>query len=662
MEQLGLSARVKEDVEAAANAVRRNPKDVSKVGDLGMLFYNAACPMAAARCFDYAAGLAPTVMRWRYYLGLSQKAAYNSAEAAVAFESARKLDPKYAPILVELAGSRIKADIPAARELYQKAVDLNPREPRAYYGLGECASLRGDQATAIANYQKALALAPTFAEAHQSLARSLDATGKADDAKRHRTFRGLGGPPPTSGDPLLVELLSRATAGAQLLDLAQVLTDAGKVDQAIVTLQTAVTKDGSDLAARGALGMLLEMTGQADEAVQQFRAILSQRPNESVAVLNLAKALTDARNYDEAEPFYQEVLSAESKNSRACLLYGWHLLRRGRGPDAATFFEKSVRLRPDDPENHIALALGLACLQRHEAAVDQYRRAMMLRTASDDMFPRFMWRLVEVLMEQYRSATEMAQDATTATLPRSLLGLADSLEVKQMPSEAARARNYPELILRHATTAARGGLYGDALEYVRLAMTDEGKKGDATIIGELKKAVAKEPRDVAVHHLLAIALVDTGDVNAAKEQWRTLVETEPKFPLAYIGLALETMREKNFPEARRVLEEGLKHEPESPWLANALAWILATAPDAAVRDGPQAVTWAKKACAATRNKNPVLLDTLAAAHGAAGNFHEAVRTEQEALRQAGEIGQTTSIPVYRERLELYGNNQPYVQK
>lgn len=660
LEQVGLQHTVKKAIDEAMMALRGSPTDASKAGDLGMVYYNAGCPQAAASCFEYAAGLEQKSMRWRYYLGLSHLAVYNTSAAAAAFERARELDPQYAPILVELAGLRIKSDVTAARQLFQQATERNAREPRAHFGLGECARLSKDFAAAIPHYQKALDLAPTYAEAHQSLARCLEATGKNAEAKRHRAFRVQGGSPPSAQDPLLVELLSRATAGSQLIDLARALTEAGKVDQAIETLETVVAKDGSDLIARGALGLLLDFTGQQREAVQQFRAILEKQPNDFSSVLNLAKALTDAGEFEEGERYYLEVLNSEPRNSRALSLFGWHLLGCGRIAEAGKYFERWVQLKPDEPESHLALALALTCMKRYEAAADQYRRAQMLKTGEGDTFARFLWSLAEVLMKQQKVI--VSEGETAAASLRSIDSLADALDVKQMPSEAAAARAFHAVLLRRAVASARAGQFANGLGYVRLGLADEENKSEARIIDELKKTLAAKPEDFSVQHLLAIALMEIGERSAAKEQWRMIMEVQPKFVLAYIAMAVESMYENDFAQARGYLEKGLQHEPESPWLANALAWVLATCPKDEQRDGAGAVRWAQKACNATGYKNPVFLDTLAASHAATGNFAEAVRVEGEAIRFSSEIGQTSSIPVYRERLELYEKKKPYVQR
>ena len=64
-----------------------------------------------------------------------------------------------------------------------------------------------------------------------------------------------------------------------------------------------------------------------------------------------------------------------------------------------------------------------------------------------------------------------------------------------------------------------------------------------------------------------------------------------------------------------------------PALAS-LAWLLATAPEAALRDADQAIRLAERAAELTGRRDASALDVLAAAYAAAGQFDRAVDTAQ----------------------------------
>jgi len=100
--------------------------------------------------------------------------------------------------------------------------------------------------------------------------------------------------------------------------------------------------------------------------------------------------------------------------------------------------------------------------------------------------------------------------------------------------------------------------------------------------------------------------------------------------------------------------------PETAEYANALAWLLATCPDAKIHDGKEAVHFALKAVSIDRNAQ--YLDTLAAAQARKGDFKQAVETQQAALDllRKDKASQET-IKEFTARLSLYTAGKPYTQ-
>ena len=71
--------------------------------------------------------------------------------------------------------------------------------------------------------------------------------------------------------------------------------------------------------------------------------------------------------------------------------------------------------------------------------------------------------------------------------------------------------------------------------------------------------------------------------------------------------------------------------PRSALAHNNLAWFLATCPEAAFRNGAEALAHAKSACELTKWKNADYLDTLAAAYAEIGDFDQAVKYVKDAI-------------------------------
>ena len=131
------------------------------------------------------------------------------------------------------------------------------------------------------------------------------------------------------------------------------------------------------------------------------------------------------------------------------------------------------------------------------------------------------------------------------------------------------------------------------------------------------------------------------------------------FALGQIGAALaaEGKPEQAFERYR----EALRLQPDMPEVLNNLAWLLATAKDARLRNGAEAVQAALRACELTQYQQPLFVGTLAAAYAEAGRFEEARQAAQQAIALAEAVGQAELGARNRELLRMDQASQPYRQ-
>lgn len=115
---------------------------------------------------------------------------------------------------------------------------------------------------------------------------------------------------------------------------------------------------------------------------------------------------------------------------------------------------------------------------------------------------------------------------------------------------------------------------------------------------------------------------------------------------------------KNYSAARAEDERAVRSNKRSETFNNDLAWLLATCPDARVRDGGLAVRYAKTACELGGSHDPEMLDTLAAAEAEAGQFDLAAQDEQRAIA----LSKKDRLAGAQKRLSLYQNHQPYHER
>jgi len=104
------------------------------------------------------------------------------------------------------------------------------------------------------------------------------------------------------------------------------------------------------------------------------------------------------------------------------------------------------------------------------------------------------------------------------------------------------------------------------------------------------------------------------------------------------------------------LQTALRLEPQNKETSNNLAWLLATCPEAALRDGKKAVQYATRACELGSWKDGWIVDTLAAACAETGDYRQAVTWQEKALALSRDEDERIEMARH---LKLYQEGKPY---
>lgn len=126
---------------------------------------------------------------------------------------------------------------------------------------------------------------------------------------------------------------------------------------------------------------------------------------------------------------------------------------------------------------------------------------------------------------------------------------------------------------------------------------------------------------------------------------RTLAVTEGNYIIQY-NLAVHYREQQRWQEAMEAYEATLAMAPGYYKALNNLAYLLAAAPHQELRAPERALELAARALQARGGPDPALLDTLAAAQAASGDFEKALQTLDRAAgiaRAAGLVGLASEI-------------------
>lgn len=296
---------------------------------------------------------------------------------------------------------------------------------------------------------------------------------------------------------------------------------------------------------------------------------------------------------------------------------GMLLAQQGRQDEAIEALERSVQYTPDSGFALMTLGNTLVQAGRSQEAVTYMERARALDPSRLDvrlalgtaLMSQQRWREAE---EHLRAAVEIDPASWLAHV-----GLAT----------AARMRGDLDLAVRHYEAALELNPQQSDVRFYLLASLAQQRRWEG-VLRHAEHALRLDSRDANAHVFIGRALAAQGaDAEQTLARYRTALEYQPGH--------VEAQRE--------------------------LAWLLATYPDPAVRDGAVAVHFAEQAARTTKRQDAAVLDVLAAAQAEAGRFAEAAATAGVALELAGAAGERELAGEIESRRRLYREQRPYRQ-
>jgi len=340
------------------------------------------------------------------------------------------------------------------------------------------------------------------------------------------------------------------------------------------------------------------------------------RPTISFLLLLTLGALSwrQCRDYRDIETLWRTTIARNPDCWMAYSNLGSFLSAHGDANEAIADFRKALEIWPNQSKDHNNLGKALVQKGRIAEAMDHFQTA--LRISPDDPDT-----------ESNIGAASLQQgdaDEAISHLWRA---------VEKWPRHAQGHINLGNALLQN-------------------------REIDAAI-AEYEKTLALPFDHAESHYSIGTALRQKGDVEEAIVHYRKALELRPDYANAHNNLANALRQQGRTEEAVHEYEAALKSEPDSILAGNNLAWILATSPNASVRDGAKAVQLAQRANRLSGGSDPIILHTLAAAYAENRQFSEAVNAAQRALELADANGVASLAESLRSKLALYQAETPY---
>jgi tetratricopeptide (TPR) repeat protein len=433
-------------------------------------------------------------------------------------------------------------------------------------------------------------------------------------------------------------------------DVAAALTQKGDYAAAILEWTKALALGDDDPRAYNNFGVSLEGANRVTDAIAQYRHALALNPDYPEAHNNLGNTLARTGRLDEAIGHFRQALEGDPSSAETHYNLGLALMERGRMADAIENFEAALGTRPDYAEAHDDLGAALAQQGKFDDATRHFLKALELRPGDARTEANFGHAL-------------LAQGKVDEAIPHLEKSLSDGPETADLHNNLGTALGetgrLDEAIAHFEKAVALDPANADAHANLGRAYSNERRFDQA--IPQYEKALEQNPGSAELHALLGSALANRNRVAEAIPHFERALQISPGSVDVRYDLGAALMLNGQKAQALAQWRQALRQAPDNLRALNDAAWALATCADAALRNGPEAVTLAEHLVALTSGRDPVPLATLAAAYAEVGRFDKAVESENRAIDLATQQGNAPMAATLRTRLAQLQAKDPIRQ-
>lgn len=250
----------------------------------------------------------------------------------------------------------------AAEKNYRQVLRLQPQNADALHLLGLARHHQQDHREALSLIGRAIDIAPSVAQFHNSLSAALRGLGREDDAMASLQQA-------VALEPAYVDAR---------VNLGELLAQSGKRADAIAAFDTALQYAPAEPGIHAALGELYLSAQNIQRAAHHLRKAAELDPGNAEAQFNLANVLFQQGDKDASVSALQKAISIDPGFAAAYERLGALLRDLGRSTDAVEVLKKSVAINASDAPSWFSLGLSYDDLGNLEKSKNALSRAIAL--------------------------------------------------------------------------------------------------------------------------------------------------------------------------------------------------------------------------------------------------------------------------------------------
>jgi len=544
------------EAEATSRALlKASPNDIDAHKLLGRIFLrqlgegqsaDSSSPNvleAAIAEFEKIVALQPKSVEDRMVLGQLYTVKHDSKKAEEAFKTAQTIEPDSEEVILNLARLYAESgDMQHAAKVIEGVPEAD-RTPKMEFTLGAAYDQMKQPKDAIAAYQRATDMEPGDLHTIDALAQALLNNNQLDESLKQ--FKKL-----SDADPQNIEAL---------VHIAEIQRRQGKFEAALVTIRKARKLDPTSLEAGYNEGLLLDVLGRFDEAIQTYAAMVDatshangayteeEKNNRGIFLERLGTVCLEQNRTEQAIASYQRMIDMGGPTALRGYQGQVDAWRSAKQYDKAIeVSRKAVDANPKNRDLKLMLAGELADQNKADEGLALAKG--LLNNTSEDRIVWLAIAQIHIRLHHWKDAEECfnkAEPLTTKKEDRTyLLFLRGELAERQKHFEPAEQlfRQALEQEPNNAMTmnylgymlADKGSRLPEALKLIRKAVELEPmngayldslgwcyfKMGEYEMAEDnLRQAVDRDQTDPTVHDHLGDLYEKTGRIRLAAAQW-----------------------------------------------------------------------------------------------------------------------------------------------
>jgi tetratricopeptide (TPR) repeat protein len=407
------------------------------------------------------------------------------------------------------------------------------------------------------------------------------------------------------------------------------------------------------------LGHLYRIRGPLAKSVAAFEQALALQPADMPTIVWLGEVYLAQGRAEAAAPMFVKALTLDPGLVAAHFGAGRVALANKDYAGAVRHLEQALAVNPQVTAAHYPLAMAYRGLRDVPRAEAHLRQQGDLQIAPSDPLMKDLDELLQspkAFDLRGGRALETGDFAGAAAYFRQGLALepgSASLRLRLGTAlfqlgDARGALEQFEGVVRTSPEYARG--------HYSLAVLLEAGGRHQEAMDRFSAAVKYEPGYVQARVGLAGALRQSGRLQEALAQYEEARRINPSFPGTAHGHAMALVRLQRYEEARTMLADAMALHPDQPMFPEALARLLAAAPDARVRDGRRALALVEGLLKTQQTLE--LGETLAMSLAEVGQYEQAAVVQRDVIAATERAGLDQVARHMGENLKLYERREP----